>query len=85
MSLNTGVGEGLLRPNFFSCGMTDVSVVAKRVKTDLMKTDKVNVRVNQIEYADDCTPIMAADAEAELQQASDKMLAGYNAFYSAFS
>ena len=54
LSLDTGGGEGsLLWPNFFSCGMTDVSVVARQVKHDLMETDKVNVRVKQIEYADD--------------------------------
>ena len=54
LSLDTGVGEGsVLCPNFFSCGMADVSVVARQVKHDLMETDKVDVRVNQIEYADD--------------------------------
>ena len=84
VSLETGVGEGsVLGPNFFSCGMTDVSVVATRVKEKLITIDKIDIWVSQIEYADDCTPIMAADTEDDLQAASDRMLAGYNSFYSA--
>ena len=59
LSLDTGVGEGsVLWPNFFFCGMADVSVMARQVKHDLMETDKVDVRVNQIEYADDWASTM---------------------------
>ena len=84
VSLDTGVGEGsVLGPNFFSCGMTDVSVVASRVRVRLEEDDKIGIWCSQIEYADDCTPVMATNTEQELQRASDKMLEGYKAFYSA--
>ena len=36
IELKTEVGEGsILAPNFFSCGMTDISIVARRVMKEL--------------------------------------------------
>lgn len=82
--LDTGVGEGsVLGPNFFSCGMTDVSVVAKRVMSALEDSHNFKVYITQIEYADDCTGIIAADNEDELQVAADELLKGFSRFYSA--
>ena len=64
VSLDTGVGEGsVMSPKFFSCGMTDFSVVAKRMKADLKDSNKIDVWVNKMEYADDCIPVMGADSE----------------------
>ena len=82
--LDTGVGEGsVLGPTFFSCGMTDVSVVAKRVMQALEDTHNFKVYITQIEYADDCTGVVAADTEDELQVAVDELLKGFSSFYSA--
>ena len=82
--LDTGVGEGsVLGPNFFSCGMTDVSVVAKRVMKTLEEDRNIKVFVTQIEYADDCTGVVSADDEQDLQVAADELLRGFNAFYAA--
>ena len=82
--LDTGVGEGtVLGPNFFSCGMTDVSVVAKRVMKALEEDKNIKVFITQIEYADDCTGVVAADNEDDLQVAVDDLLAGFSRFYGA--
>ena len=36
IELKTEVGEGsILAPNFFSCGMTDISIVARRLVKEL--------------------------------------------------
>ena len=84
VELETGVGEGsVLGPNFFSCGMTDVSVVAKRVAKALAEDDNVRVYITQIEYADDCTGFVSADNEEDLQKAVDKLLTGFGKFYEA--
>ena len=84
VTLDTGVGEGsVLGPNFFSCGMTDVSVVTKRVQKKLTEHYNMNCFLTQIEYADDTTGIIACENERELQIAVDELLAGFGRFYSA--
>ena len=84
IELKTGVGEGsVLGPNFFSCGMTDIGVVAKRVVRKLKEVDNKDVWCSQIEYADDCTPVIAADDERTLQLGINEMLEGCSRFYSA--
>ena len=84
IELETGVGEGsVLGPNFFSCGMTDVSVVAKRVMRKIREVDGKEVWCSQIEYADDCTPVIAADDERSLQLGINEMLEGCSQFYSS--
>lgn len=84
VGLETGVGEGsVLGPNFFSCGMTDISVVTKRVMKKLREKYKMDVFITQIEYADDTTGIIACETERELQIAVDELLAGFSRFYSA--
>ena len=84
VSLDTGVGEGsVLGPNFFSCGMTDVSVVTKRVQKKLKEHYNINCFLTQIEYADDTTGIISCESERELQIAVDELLAGFGEFYSA--
>ena len=84
VSLETGVGEGsVLGPNFFSCGMTDVSVVSKRVMKKLKDVYGMDAFITQIEYADDTTGIIACDSERELQIAVDELLTGFGQFYSA--
>ena len=82
--LETGVGEGsVLGPNFFSCGMTDVAVVATRITKALEEEDDIKVFITQIEYADDCTGVVSADSEEDLQVAVNKLLKGFSEFYSA--
>ena len=82
--LDTGVGEGsILGPNFFSCGMTDISVVTARVQKKLQDYYKVNVFLTQNDYADDTTGIIACDTKRECQIVVDKLLAGFGQFYSA--
>ena len=84
VSLDTGVGEGsVLGPNFFSVGMTDISVVARRVKKKLLDEYNLESFITQIEYADDTTGIVACETERELQIAVDELLAGFGQFYSA--
>ena len=83
VGLETGVGEGsVLGPNFFSCGMTDMSVVARRVMRKLEEQD-VKVFITQIEYADNTTGILAADNEHDLQLAVDARLKGFSDYYLA--
>ena len=84
VDLLTGVGEGsVLGPNFFSCGMTDVSVVARRVMRKLWNKFRIKCHITQIEYADDTTGIIACENERELQIAVNGLLAGFGEFYSA--
>ena len=84
VQLETGVGEGsVLGPNFFSCGMTDISVVAKRVVKKLKEEQGIEVFISQIEYADDTTGLLGAKNEEELQIAVDALLEGFSQFYSA--
>ena len=84
VELETGVGEGsVLGPNFFSCGLTDISVVAKRVERKLREEYRIDAFVSQIEYADDTTGILACENERELQIAVDELLAAFGNFYSA--
>ena len=80
VSLETGGGEGsVLGPNFFSCGMTDISVVAKRVMKELKDKYNIEVFITQVEYADNTTGIIGAKNEHDLQHA---LLAGSSRFYS---
>ena len=80
----TGVGEGsVLGPNFFSCGMTDISVVSRRVQKKLKEYYNMDSFITQIEYADDTTGVIACENERELQIAVDELLAGFGRFYSA--
>ena len=82
--LDTGVGEGsVLGPNFFSCGMTDISVVSSRVQRKLQEEYRIDSFITQIEYADDTTGIIACSTERELQIAVDELLKGFSKFYSA--
>ena len=84
IGLDTGVGEGsVLGPNFFSCGMTDISVVSSRVKEHLKSFYKIDAFVTQIEYADDTTGLISCSTERELQIAIDELLQGFSRFYSA--
>ena len=84
VNLDTGVGEGsVLGPNFFSCGMTDISVVASRVTEHLNSFYKMDAFLTQIEYADDTTGIISCKTERELQIAVDELLRGFGKFYSA--
>ena len=84
VTLDTGVGEGsVLGPNFFSCGMTDISIVAKRVTKYLKDFYKIDAFLTQIEYADDTTGIISCETERELQIAVDELLKGFGKFYSA--
>ena len=48
---------------------------------NLARKEKLKSKFNQIEYADDWTPSMAADTGYELPVASDRILAGCNAFH----
>ena len=82
--LDTGVGEGsVLGPNFFSCGMTDISVVGSRVSKHLKTFYNMDAYITQIEYADDTTGIISCQTERELQIAVDELLKGFGTFYSA--
>ena len=84
VELETGVGEGsVLGPNFFSCGMTDISIVAVRVIKELKESHNIDVFITQIEYADDTTGVIGAKDERELQVAVDALLRGFSRFYSA--
>ena len=84
VTLDTGVGEGsVLGPNFFSCGMTDIGVVAKRVSKYLKEHYRIDAFLTQIEYADDTTGIISCQNERELQIAVDELLKGFGKFYSA--
>ena len=84
VQLETGVGEGsVLGPNFFSCAMTDISVVARRVVRELKEDFGVEVYINTIEYADDTTGLVSAKTEGELQLAVDALLKAFGDFYSA--
>ena len=84
VGLDTGVGEGsVLGPNFFSCSMTDISVVATRVMKKLKEVYKIDAFITQIEYADDTTGIISCETERELQIAVDELLLGFSRFYSA--
>ena len=84
VNLDTGVGEGsVLGPNFFSCGMTDISVVTRRVMKRLEEKYKIKAFLTQIEYADDTTGILSCETERELQIAVDELLAGFSRYYSA--
>ena len=84
VQLDTGVGEGsVLGPNFFSCGMTDISVVTARVTKKLKDFYNIDAFLTQIEYADDTTGIISCETERELQIAVDELLAAFGRFYSA--
>ena len=61
--------------------MTDVSVVAKRVMKHLKEKKNIKVFIMQIECADDCTGVVPADNEDDLQVAVDDLLAGFSRFY----
>ena len=43
--------------------MIDVPVVSQNVKQELETAHNVNIWSSQIEYADDCRLVMAADSE----------------------
>ena len=84
VQLETGVGEGsVLGPNFFSCAMTDIGVVARRVVKELKEDWGIEVYINTIEYADDTTGLIGAKTEGELQFAVDALLKAFGDFYSA--
>ena len=83
VELETGVGEGsVLGPNFFSCGMTDIGVVASRVMKEIKDKHGIEVFITQVEYADDTTGLIGAKNESDLQIAVDALLQGFSRFYS---
>ena len=82
--LESGVGEGTcLGPAFFSCGVSDISVVAKRTEKRMKEEHDAVVEAKTDEFADDASGILGADDEETLQKAVNIMLEEFLKYYSA--
>ena len=84
ITLDTGVGEGsCLGPGFFSGGMSDISIVARRTEVRAKVEYNIEIVAFTDEFADDASGILGADSEPDLQIAINIMLDEFLKYYSA--
>ena len=85
ITLPSGVGEGsVLGPTFFACGLVDIDQVAKITESKCVEVG-VAANISTIEYADDCTGLVVADTEKDLQVALNIMLQTFQMYFEANS
>ena len=79
------MGEGsVLGPTFFACGLVDIDQVAKITESKCVEVG-VAAKISTIEYADDCTGLVVADTEKDLQVALNIMLQTFQMYFEANS
>ena len=84
INLDTGVGEGTcLGPGFFSTGVSEISMVARRTEARALEEYNIVVEAYTDEFADDASGVLGANTEQELQIAVNIMLDEFLKFYSA--
>ena len=85
ITLPSGVGEGsVLGLTFFACGLVDISQVAM-ITMNKCRERGICIKSSTIEYADDCTGLIIAESESDLQVALNVMLETFQVYLEANS